>query len=101
MLLHVLHVPCDRSPSQYVKLSLIWPVIRVRNVAMTNGIAANIFPFVTVAFAAEGRASARPALQIGDRQKHVPPRNVSSKHDMAHSCWPMRIHCDALRDLHG
>ena len=77
--LHVLHVPCDRSPSQHVKLSLIWPVVRVRNVPMTNGIAANIFPFVTVAFT-------RPQLSVPVMT--LPERAAGLAHAARHKRFP-------------
>jgi hypothetical protein len=71
----LLHVPCDRSPSQYIKLSLIWPVIRVRNVPMTNGIAANIFPFVTVGFA--GPQLSIPVMTLPQRAARLPMLRVT------------------------
>src|SRR2546428_13421808 len=79
VLLHVLHVPCDRSPSQYVKLSLIWPVVRVGDVPMTNGIATNIFPFVTVVF-----ARPEPSVPV----MTLPQRAARLAHAAGHKRFP-------------
>lgn len=63
-------IPCDRSPLQNVKFSLIWPVFRMRHETVTNGIAANIFPFVVIAFA--GSKLAVPVVTLPARAAGLP-----------------------------